>query len=796
MNNTINVPWPDWEIKRIIGRGSFGTVYEIERSVYGATEKAALKVISIPENPSDIDDLRSEGFDEESLTSKYSDYRDTIVKEYLTMSEMKGHPNVVYCDDVKCVRHDDKIGWDIYIKMELLTPIMKLGSSLEKEEEILKLGLDISNALVACQKNNLIHRDVKPQNIFVSDDGTYKLGDFGIAKSVEKTAGGTKVGTFKYMAPEVYNNKPYGAKVDQYSLGLVLYWLLNNKRSPFVPQSSKAPTSEQEEEARYRRFKGNELLPDPANGSTYFKRIVLKACAFTPDYRFSDAECFHGALQALKEKDYHRLDSIFNGTIHPFPNPPKPVDPPKPIEHPNPIDQLKSKTKIKKLLLIVIPAAVLIAAVAFGIWWFKDYRRRGTGETTAVTITSNPYVDVTDPGIVPESVGKINTETTTEKKTETETETANTSATETSTATKETSTTVTETTTVPPTQDNTIKVADVVGRDRADAEYILEVQGLRSRTDEEYNDSVAAGKVIRQSPTAGTKVSADQKVTLTISKGAKTVYVTVSFNANGGSVNQNSKKVTVKGTYGDLPVPSRDYYSFDGWYTSSGGGSRISGSSTVTDTSDHTLYAHWTQKSVSDWTLRSNMPSGAQIVEQKWTYTKTEYNESSSSSLSGWTQYDKERTGWSSWSNWQRTDPSNGVRNVESKSAYDHTEYHYYRWTNSNHTAVYTFSNSSEGATILEEQWFDHVLPATSKYSSIGYVGSDRISNWWVRADYSGNGSVDKQWSREINHTEWRYQEPVYTYYYRREVSEESYSNPSGNSNVSNVKEYVKYRQK
>lgn len=295
------IQWPGWRVVRLIGRGSFGTVYEIERDVFGDIERAALKVITIPENPADIEDLRVEGYDDESITTRFQGYLEDIVKEYSTMAKLKGHPNVVYCDDVKYIQHDDGIGWDIYIKMELLTPLVKTLGKTVSEDEVINIGIDMCNALALCKEQNIVHRDIKPQNIFVSKDSVYKLGDFGIAKTAERTTSGTKTGTYKYMAPEVYKSQPYGAAVDQYSLGMVLYWLLNERRTPFLPLPSavKATTVTMEDAARKRRFDG-EQIPSPAHGSKQLQAIVLKACAYDPKQRYSSATEMLNALRALK----------------------------------------------------------------------------------------------------------------------------------------------------------------------------------------------------------------------------------------------------------------------------------------------------------------------------------------------------------------------------------------------------------------------------------------------------------------------------------------------------------------
>ena len=292
----VKAVWPGWETVRLIGRGSFGAVYEIERDNYGHKEKAALKVISIPQSASDIDDLVSDGYDEQSITSRFEGYMQDIVREYSMMADMKGCANIVYCDDWKSIQHDDGMGWDIFIKMELLTALPRALGKTITDEQVIKIGMDICSALAFCESRNLLHRDIKPQNIFVAPDGTYKLGDFGIAKTAERTTSGTKTGTYKYMAPEVYNNQPYGGKADIYSLGLVLYWLLNERRTPFLPLPPSTPTSTEEDKARAKRFSG-ESIPAPAHGSKELKRIVLKACAFDQKDRYQNAE---EMLQDLK----------------------------------------------------------------------------------------------------------------------------------------------------------------------------------------------------------------------------------------------------------------------------------------------------------------------------------------------------------------------------------------------------------------------------------------------------------------------------------------------------------------
>ncbi|WP_418490546.1 serine/threonine-protein kinase [Frisingicoccus sp.] len=239
--------WPGWETVCELGRGSFGSVYEIRKQIFDYADRAALKVISLPQSSSEINELYNDGYDAKSISERFQSYLEEIIREYKLMSELKGNPNIVYSDDVYYVQHGDGIGWDIYIKMELLTPLFSVLKIPADEQQVIHLATDMCNALAACRKKNIVHRDIKPQNIFVSQSGDFKLGDFGIAKTAERTTSGTKTGTYRYMAPEVYNNQPYGPAVDIYSLGMVLYWMLNDRRTPFLPLPPAVPTATQDE---------------------------------------------------------------------------------------------------------------------------------------------------------------------------------------------------------------------------------------------------------------------------------------------------------------------------------------------------------------------------------------------------------------------------------------------------------------------------------------------------------------------------------------------------------------------
>ena len=266
-----SLPWQGWKIVKKLGRGGYGSVYQAQRNSAGVMEDAAIKVISFPKDKEDIEADFTDGYD------------------------------IVSCDDFATKPHEDGIGWDVFIRMELLTPLttlIKQYAGSIPEEKVIKVGMDICSALILCESKHIVHRDIKPENIMVSEFGDYKLGDFGIARTMYHTTQATIAGSDRYMAPEVITRKEYGKEVDIYSLGLVLYWMLNNRKRPFI-DADDIPSNEENEQAQLRRVTGDPL-PPPKYGSRKLQNIVLKACAYEPKDRFSSAREMYQALAALQ----------------------------------------------------------------------------------------------------------------------------------------------------------------------------------------------------------------------------------------------------------------------------------------------------------------------------------------------------------------------------------------------------------------------------------------------------------------------------------------------------------------
>ena len=271
----------------------------------------------------------------------------------------------------------------------------------------------------------------------------------------------------------------------------------------------------------------------------------------------------------------------------------------------------------------------------------------------------------------------------------------------------------------------------------------------------------------------------------------------LTFNANGGTVSEASRTMAGNQKIGTLPIPTRDYYDFDAWYTEPTGGTKVMESTTINE--DTTIYAHWNQHEPSGWVRESEVPQGAQIADTKWTYTQREYAESGNDWLDGYVKYNTVRTGWGPPQGPIGWDPTNGARNVWSEnyiaSSNYKTVYHYYRYS----TGQYAKGGSDKATSTYGRNYYQYDLDSQltqagtqGNYSrGYRYYYSSNYITVWPCADFTSSVWVSDNWA-----TRWYYQEPIYTYYFYRDVNKEAWSDPSSQKDVSNVIKYVKYRVK
>ena len=296
--------WGKWTVKRIIGEGSFGAVYEVESEKFGNRSSCAVKLISF-KNAEMLQGVKEgKTLSNEELEQLKIEEARKNVREAVLMEKLQGRDHIVTIYDYDIFPGETTT--DVIIRMELLTNLndyMKqhtTDSESDLKSTVIKLGIDIGKALEDCEEEKIVHRDIKPDNIFVNKNKTFKLGDFGLSRKMSKSTSFSlrkSAGTPLYMAPEALG---WGRKVDTlsdlYSLGIVMYQLLNEKNIPFV---SGTGDFDEVDEAIEKRADGEEILP-PEHESGQLWRIIQKVCQFKKEDRYQNAKEFRKGLEKLK----------------------------------------------------------------------------------------------------------------------------------------------------------------------------------------------------------------------------------------------------------------------------------------------------------------------------------------------------------------------------------------------------------------------------------------------------------------------------------------------------------------
>lgn len=265
-----------YEILEKIGNGGMATVYKAKCHVLN--RYVAIKILR----------------DEFTTDSEFIKRFNTEAQSAASLT----HPNIVSIYDVG---NEDNL---YYIVMELIQG--KTLKEIINEDGMLSwkwsvnIAIQIASALETAHKHNIIHRDIKPHNIIITEDRMAKVTDFGIAKAVSNstiTAFGTTIGSVHYFSPEHARGGYTDAKSDLYSLGIVMYEMLTGK----VPFDADTPVSvalKQVQEEPVEPIKLNDKIPISVN------RIILKAMQKEPALRYQSAtEMLTDLRLALKRPD-------------------------------------------------------------------------------------------------------------------------------------------------------------------------------------------------------------------------------------------------------------------------------------------------------------------------------------------------------------------------------------------------------------------------------------------------------------------------------------------------------------
>ncbi len=274
-----------YELQEVIGRGAMGVVWLARDPAIGRV--VALKTIQIPDGTPD---------------SVRGDSLARFARE-ARAAGLLAHPNIVTVYDVGSVDGEQSTS---YIAMEFvegrtLRQMVPHGERLEPDQ-VLDLAMQVARGLEYAHQRGVVHRDVKPANILMRDDGLVKLADFGVARieSSELTRTGQSVGSPSYIAPEMLRDQEVDGRADLFSLGVILYELLTGLK-PFRGDTMPA---------LYHQI----LSVDPLPPSRFDPEIplewdplVMRLLSKNPDERY------HSAAELLED-----LRALEAGRVPPF----------------------------------------------------------------------------------------------------------------------------------------------------------------------------------------------------------------------------------------------------------------------------------------------------------------------------------------------------------------------------------------------------------------------------------------------------------------------------------------------
>ncbi len=466
----------EWYIERPIYENEIGGIYEIRKKDSEEPSKA-LKVIRMPDPG-----LDPEGNYAEKLQVDY-------VAEIEMMQALKDHINVTAYEEYEVLSRGDEPGWDIVIRMEMVTPVPEyIRSNPFTIGDAVLLGCDVCAMLEFCHPHEIVHRNICPQNIFVSTDGVFKVGDFAIEDpngNLLSTL--TDIDANCYMAPEVYYGEDPVPSSDIYSLGLLLYGLLNNNRLPFMPPYPQQLALSDTVLANEKRFHGEPLTP-PENAGEALSAIILKACSPEIEDRYASAAEMKAALNAVlysqtEEGAADNAEAVVaqqpaetENVYEPETNYDKPVTGEPAIAVDN-VKEVKKKRDRLTTILTVIAVLAVVALSAFGVKFF---------------LNDEPVISQTDPSDTASDV----------------------SDTEPSEQASEEPTNAEET------------IPSLVGMNANDAEILLKELGFRVLKRNVTGDTMPEGYVAGQTPVANTQAPRGSVVTITVSLGQQEGSVT------------------------------------------------------------------------------------------------------------------------------------------------------------------------------------------------------------------------------------------------------------------------------
>ena len=450
-----------YELLEKIGEGGMGIVYKAKCHLLNRL--VAVKILKLELN------------DDEDFVARF--------KREATAAARLSHPNIVNVHDVGMENSVNFIVME-YINGKTLKQIIKDSGRISFEKTI-DIALKIARALDCAHKNNIIHRDIKPDNILITEDNIVKIADFGIAKVVDSrtiTNSNKIMGTVHYFSPEQAKGGFVDSRTDIYSLGIVMYEMVTG-RVPYNAESSISVAMMHIQQPVIPPIEVISDIPKNING------LILKAMEKEPINRYQTSKAMEEVLSAISKDPNFILDldnsenhatRLMDTVVAPAPNMgndytmviSEQTSVKKPVIKKGKSELSKDKlfSKNKKIIIAIASIILVIIISILGKGILKEY-----AIDTADSVESAPKEESEK---LPVALKKF--------------------------------------------------VPSLIGSTKEIASQTVVNNGfLLGNVTSAYSDSISKGLVIRQIPEVNTSYEEGGKIDLVISQGKKIVQVTV-----------------------------------------------------------------------------------------------------------------------------------------------------------------------------------------------------------------------------------------------------------------------------